>query len=122
MHESETLICPDGCDTLTFLLLRFAIASVELAILMPISGKSYPRPRLTAKLALLGSIGVTLSTFCNYYALTVTSASLVVVLAYTYPALGAILTASFMKQRFTLITTLALSSSTLKPLRGCRLG
>ncbi len=98
----------DGCDPLTFLLLRFAIASVELAILMPISGKSYPRPRLTSKLALLSSIGITLSTFCYYYALTVASASLVVVLAYTYPAFVAILAASFKQQRFTLITTLAL--------------
>lgn len=99
----------DGCDPLTFLLFRFAIASVALVTLMQISGKSYPRPRLTAKLSLLGSIGVTLSTFCYFYALSVASASLVVVLAYTYPALVAILAASFMKQRFTLITTLSLS-------------
>lgn len=77
----------DGVAPLTFLFVRFAIAAIFLMGVMAVKRTPYPTGRILNTLILLGIWGMAGSALCYYIALAKTSASLVVVLVYTYPAL-----------------------------------
>jgi drug/metabolite transporter (DMT)-like permease len=90
-----------GANPVTFLFIRFIIASVVMWLIMIVRGLKFPRGRMLVSLALIGGIGLTGTTLSYYSALQYAPINLVVVIAYVYPALVALLSAVFLKQPIT---------------------
>jgi drug/metabolite transporter (DMT)-like permease len=79
-----------GTNPLTFLFFRFAIAALVLILVMAIRRLAWPRGKLLFMLFFLGGLG-TGTTFAFYTALTFAPVSTVIVIAYMYPALVAMI-------------------------------
>lgn len=89
----------EGIDPPTLLFLRFAIAGLALLAFVAFRRVRLPRGRLLLGLALMGGVWYVAQTLAYFTALTMASASLVVVLLYLYPALVVLISAVFFRER-----------------------
>ncbi|MCL4529857.1 MAG: DMT family transporter [Chloroflexi bacterium] len=103
----------DGMDTFTLLFLRFTLAAVFIAILLFARRESIPQGKSLYLLAGMGGIGYVGQSFSYLTAIKFASAGLVALLLYLYPVFVAILSAVFLKERFTRLTLIALALATL---------
>ncbi len=103
----------DGLDTFTILALRFSIAAVIMAILMIVRREPWPRGRALIQLIGMGTLGYVGQSFSYLTAIKYASAGLVALLLYLYPAFVAILSAIFLKEKFTRLKIAALIIATL---------
>jgi drug/metabolite transporter (DMT)-like permease len=90
-----------GANVSTFLFIRFAIASLVMFLIMTARGLNFPRGRLLVSLALIGGIGLTGATLSFYTAIQLAPVNLVIIIAYMYPTMVALLAAIFLKQPIT---------------------
>ena len=90
-----------GANPNTFLFIRFAIAATVLTLIMVLKGLQWPRGRLLVSLVLIGGVCFAGLNLSFYTALTLAPISLVIVIAYMYPALVTLLSALFLKQPIT---------------------
>jgi len=87
-----------GANPTTLMFLRFGIASVCMIFIMLMQGIRFPRGRAVFGLVLMGAVGYVGQSFCYFTALTLTSAGLVALLLYLYPALVTMLAALILKE------------------------
>jgi drug/metabolite transporter (DMT)-like permease len=90
-----------GANPNTFLFIRFAIAATVLTLIMVFKGLQWPRGRLLVSLVLIGGVCYAGLNLSFYTALTLAPVSLVIVIAYMYPALVTLLSALFLKEPIT---------------------
>ncbi len=90
-----------GAEPTTVLLLRFSIASVVMVLIMIARKISFPRGRILFGLVLMGAVGYVGQSLAYFIALTMIPAGLVALLLYLYPAIVTVLSALFLKERFT---------------------
>ena len=90
-----------GTNAVTFLFIRFLIASPFMLLIMMVRGLSIPRGKLLLSLALIGGIGLSGTTLCFYTAIQLAPVNLVIVIAYMYPTIVTLLSAVFLKQPIT---------------------
>jgi drug/metabolite transporter (DMT)-like permease len=89
----------DGIDVPTLLFLRFAIASLVMAVLLPVLRQPMPRGKILVELIGMGAIGYVGQSFCYLSAVKYASAGLAALLLYLYPAFVFILSALFLKEK-----------------------
>jgi drug/metabolite transporter (DMT)-like permease len=89
-----------GADPVTFLFIRFLIASPLMFLILMAGGYVFPRGRLLISLILIGGLGVGTS-FCFYTAIHIAPVNLIIVIAYMYPTIVTLLSAIFLKQAIT---------------------
>ena len=87
-----------GTNSVTFLFIRFLIASPLMFLIMMARGRSFPRGKLLVSLALIGGIGLSGTTLCFYTAIQLAPVNLVIVIAYIYPTIVTLLSAVFLGQ------------------------
>lgn len=87
-----------GTNPTTLMFLRFGIASVCMIFIMLVRGIRFPRGRVVFGLVLMGAVGYVGQSFCYFTALTLTSAGLVALLLYLYPALVTMLAVLILKE------------------------
>jgi drug/metabolite transporter (DMT)-like permease len=97
-----------GANPITFLSIRFSIASVIIFLIMFSRGLKWPRGRLLLSLIFLGGLGLVGATLSFYTAITMAPVNLVIVIAYMYPALVSLLSVFFLKQPMTIYKMMAL--------------
>lgn len=102
----------DGLDTFTILALRFSIAAAIMAALLAVRHEAWPRGRSLIQLIGMGALGYVGQSFSYLTAIKFASAGLVALLLYLYPAFVAILSAIFLKERFTRLKITALLIAT----------
>ncbi|WJN57778.1 Permease of the drug/metabolite transporter (DMT) superfamily [Pseudomonas sp. SO81] len=89
---------------------RFVIASLTLALVLPFSGVPWPRPSLRqwCQLVLLGGCGIFLYNLCFFFGLQHTSASRAALIVALNPALIALAGFCFYGERLTLLRLLGI--------------
>ncbi len=97
-----------GAEPITVLFLRFTIAAVVMNLIMVLGRTAYPRGLILLELILLGAICYVGESLAYFLALKMTSAGLVALLLYIYPALVTALSAIFLKEHLTRIKFVAL--------------
>jgi len=97
-----------GAEPITVLFLRFTIAAVVMNLIMVLGRTAYPRGLILLELILLGAICYVGESLAYFLALKMTSAGLVALLLYIYPALVTALSAIFLKEHLTRIMFVAL--------------
>ncbi len=102
----------DGLDTFTILALRFTFAAVLMAGLLAVRHESWPRGSILLRLIGMGALGYVGQSFSYLTATQFASAGLVALLLYLYPVFVAILSAIFLKEKFTPIKIAALTLAT----------
>ena len=90
-----------GADPTTVLLLRFAIATGVMVLVMVARRIPFPSGRVLMGLALMGGLGYVGQSLTYFTALTMISAGLVALLLYLYPAIVTVLSALLFKERLT---------------------
>ena len=103
----------DGMDTFTILALRFSIAAVLMVGWLVLRGEHFPRGKILWQLIGMGALGYVGQSFSYLTAIKFASAGLVALLLYLYPVFVAVLSAIFLKERFTRLKILALMLATL---------
>lgn len=103
----------NGLDTYTLLFLRFTIAAVLMVILLVLRGERLPRGSTLARLVGMGALGYVGQSLCYLSAIKYASAGLVALLLYLYPAIVAILSVIFLKDRLNRSKGVALGLATL---------
>ncbi len=98
-----------GTNPITLLFMRFAIASVVMAVVMGVRGVVFPRGKLLLSLVLMGGLVYVTQTLVYFTALTMASPSLVALLLYLYPALVAVLAMALLKEPITKPKLIALA-------------
>jgi len=89
-----------GANPVTYLFIRFFIASPVMIMIMMALGFSIPRGKLLATLILIGGIGAG-TTFCFYTAIRLAPVNLIIVITYMYPTIVTLLSAVFLRQSIT---------------------
>jgi drug/metabolite transporter (DMT)-like permease len=113
-----------GTTPITLLFLRFGIASICMLFIMLARGIPLPRGRILLGLVLMGAVGYVGQAFCYFTALTLTSAGLVALLLYLYPAIVTVLALVIIKEPFSkkkiiaLVFALVGSALTIGPAGG----
>jgi drug/metabolite transporter (DMT)-like permease len=113
-----------GTTPITLLFLRFGIASIFMLFIMLARGIPLPRGRILLGLVLMGAVGYVGQAFCYFTALTLTSAGLVALLLYLYPAIVTVLALVIIKEPFSkkkiiaLVFALVGSALTIGPAGG----
>lgn len=102
----------DGLDTFTILALRFSLGAVLMAGLLIARHERWPRGATLARLIGMGALGYVGQSFSYLTATQYASAGLVALLLYLYPVFVAILSAIFLKERFTPLKITALALAT----------
>ncbi len=87
-----------GANPTTLMFLRFGIASVCMIFIMLMRGNPLPRGGTLLGLILMGGLGYVGQSFCYFTALTLTSAGLVALLLYLYPALVTVVAVLILKE------------------------
>jgi drug/metabolite transporter (DMT)-like permease len=103
----------DGMDTFTILALRFTLAAALMALLLIARREPFPRGRTLWQLIGMGAIGYVGQSYSYLTAIKFASAGLVALLLYLYPVFVAVLSAFFLKEKFSLAKVLALGLATL---------
>ncbi|MBP7690132.1 MAG: EamA family transporter [Thermoflexales bacterium] len=102
----------DGLDTFTILALRFTLGAVLMAGLLAVRRERWPRGSTLVRLIGMGALGYVGQSFCYLTATQFASPGLVALLLYLYPVFVAILSAIFLKEKFTPIKIAALALAT----------
>lgn len=102
----------DGLDTFTILALRFSLGAVLMAGLLIARHERWPRGATLARLIGMGALGYVGQSFSYLTATQYASAGLVALLLYLYPVFVAILSAIFLKEKFTPLKITALALAT----------
>lgn len=102
----------DGLDTFTILALRFSLGAVLMAGLLIARRERWPRGATLARLIGMGALGYVGQSFSYLTATQYASAGLVALLLYLYPVFVAILSAIFLKEKFTPLKITALALAT----------
>lgn len=89
----------DGVTLPTMLFLRFALAGVLLAMWGTLCGMRWPRGLDLLLLIAMGAVGYVGQSYCYFSALQYTTAGLVALLLYLYPAIVTVLSALLLKRR-----------------------
>lgn len=97
-----------GTNPITLLFLRFGISSVCMLLLTLVRGTTFPRGRILSGLMLMGAVGYFGQSFCYFTALTFTSAGLVALLLYLYPAIVTVLAVAILKESISTLKIAAL--------------
>lgn len=103
----------DGMDIFTVLALRFSLAAVLMVGWLVLRGEHFPRGRILWQLIGMGALGYVGQSFSYLTAIKFASAGLVALLLYLYPVFVAVLSAVFLKEKFTPLKILALFLATL---------
>jgi drug/metabolite transporter (DMT)-like permease len=90
-----------GTEPTTLLFLRFLTAGTLMALFMIVRGIAFPQGKLLLGLILMGGVWYVTQSLVYFTALTMTSASLVGLLLYLYPALVTLIGAVAFKERIT---------------------
>ena len=90
-----------GANPVTFLFIRFLIASPVMILIMKARGLKFPQGKLLVSLTLIGGIGLAGTTLCFYTAIDLAPVNLIIVIAYMYPTVVTLLSAVFLKQPIT---------------------
>ncbi|MFB3885900.1 MAG: DMT family transporter [Thermodesulfobacteriota bacterium] len=98
-----------GTDPITLLFLRFGISSLCILLLTLARGAKFPRGRTLLGLILMGALAYFGASFCYFTALTFTSAGLVALLLYLYPAIVTILAVVVLKEQVSTLKIAALA-------------
>lgn len=98
----------DQITPATLLFLRFTLAAVCLGVIALARGMRLPPRRSALTLLLMGGIGYFGQSFMYFTALNYASTGLVALLLYVNPALVAVLSAVFLRERLTRLKLLAL--------------
>jgi len=98
-----------GANPTTLMFLRFGIASVCMIFIMLMRGNALPRGGTLLGLILMGGLGYVGQSFCYFTALTLTSAGLVALLLYLYPALVTVLAVLILKEPMSKLKIAALA-------------
>ncbi len=102
-----------GLDTFTLLFLRFTIAALIMTAILIFRRETLPTHKTLASLIGMGAIGYVGQSFSYLTAIQYASAGLVALLLYLYPSFVALLSALFLKEKFTGIKIIALVLATL---------
>ncbi len=102
-----------GLDIFTLLAIRFLAGALLMAALLILRRQSLPRGRVLLQLIGMGALGYVGQSFCYLTAIRYASAGLVALLLYLYPAIVALLSALFLKEKFTALKVMALLLATL---------
>jgi len=102
----------DGLDTFTILALRFTIGAVLMAGLLVVRHERWPRGSTLVRLIGMGALGYVGQSFCYLTATQYASPGLVALLLYLYPVFVAILSAVFLREKFTPLKIAALALAT----------
>jgi drug/metabolite transporter (DMT)-like permease len=97
-----------GVGTTTLLFLRFAFGAIFMFILMRLKHLKLPDLKTLLLYAGMGALGYAGQSFCYFSALNHASASLVALILYVYPALVALLSIVFLKERLSFWKTVAI--------------
>lgn len=97
-----------GLDIFTLLFLRFTIAALLMGGLLALRREPLPRGSVLVRLAGMGGIGYVAQSFCYLTAIKYASAGLVALLLYLYPAIVALLSVLFLKEKITRLKVAAL--------------
>ena len=92
----------DGVTPVSLLFIRFAMAALIMLMIARIRGEHFPRGRVLLGFALMGGVGYVGQSLSFFTALTMADAGLVALLLYLYPAIVAVLSAIFLRERLTL--------------------
>ncbi|MBI5838603.1 MAG: EamA family transporter [Chloroflexi bacterium] len=103
----------DGMDTFTILFLRFTTAALVMFALLAFRRESLPRGKNLLKLVGMGALGYVGQSFSYLTAIKYASAGLVALLLYLYPVFVAMLSAIFLREKFTPVKITALALATL---------
>ncbi len=103
----------DGIDTFTLLFLRFTFSAILMGAFLAFRHEGLPRGRTLLLLVGMGAIGYVGQSFSYLSAIKYASAGLVALLLYLYPTFVAVLSAIFLKEKFTPIKVAALVLATL---------
>jgi len=98
-----------GIDVFTLLGLRFGLAAVLMAILLAARKEPLPRGKVLLQLIGMGALGYVGQSYSYLTAVKYASAGLVALLLYLYPIFVALLSAIFLKEKFTRWKTLAIA-------------
>jgi drug/metabolite transporter (DMT)-like permease len=90
-----------GANPGTFLFIRFLTASPVMFLIMMAQGSSIPRGKLLVSLTLIGGIGLAGTTLCFYTAIHLAPVNLIIIIAYMYPTIVTLLSATFLRQPIT---------------------
>jgi len=90
-----------GATPTTVLFLRFALAALVMVCVMIARRTPFPRGYALLGLVLMGGVGYVGQSLAYFTALTLTSAGLVALLLYLYPAIVTLLSALIFKERLT---------------------
>jgi drug/metabolite transporter (DMT)-like permease len=89
-----------GLDTFSLLFLRFTFAALLLFALLAVRKESLPRGKTLLQLIGMGALGYAGQSFSYLSAIKYASAGLVALLLYLYPLFVAVLSAIFLKEKF----------------------
>lgn len=103
----------DGMDTFTVLALRFSLAAALMALILMLRREPFPRGRTLWQLVGMGALGYVGQSYSYMSAIKFASAGLVALLLYLYPVFVAVLSAIFLKEKFTPLKIAALTLATL---------
>ncbi len=90
-----------GANPVTFLFVRYLIASPVMLVIMIARGYAIPRGNLLVSLAMIGGVGLAGTTLCFYTAIHLAPVNLVIVIAYMYPTIVTLLSALLLRQPIT---------------------
>lgn len=103
----------EGMDTFTLLFLRFSFSAALMFLLLAFRRESLPRGKVLAQLMGMGALGYVGQSFSYLTAIRFASAGLVALLLYLYPTFVAVLSAIFLKEKFSALKIAALTLATL---------
>jgi drug/metabolite transporter (DMT)-like permease len=89
-----------GANPVTFLFIRFLIASPVMFLIMKARGFSIPHGKLLVSLFLIGAIA-TGAILCFFVAIRLAPVNLVIIIFYMFPTIVTLLSAAFLKQPIT---------------------
>ena len=89
-----------GANPVTFLFIRFLIASPVMFMIMKARGFPIPRGKLLVSLILIGGIG-TGAILCFFMAIRLAPVNLIIIVFYMFPTIVTLLSAVFLKQPIT---------------------
>jgi drug/metabolite transporter (DMT)-like permease len=97
-----------GANPITFLFIRYLIASPIMFLILMARGSTIPRGKLLLSLALIGGIGLAGSSLCFYTAIHFAPVNLIIIIFYMNPTIVTLLSAVFLKQPITHIKIVAI--------------
>ena len=99
----------EGVSTVSLLFFRFGIAAFIMAAVVLLRGDRFPTGRTLVGLALMGGVGYVGQAFSFFTAMTLANVGLAVILLYLHPAIVAVLSVVFLRERLTPVRAAAVA-------------